>query len=178
MSLLHKYEIRSSRRSRGLRVTVHRDGRVVVTKPLSATDARVERFLGFQLPWIERKITEFSRRPVISLQKPRTDYVARKEEARRLVHERLEHFNALYGFRYGTVSIKSQRSRWGSCSARKNLSFNYKILYLSPEEADYIIVHELCHLKEMNHGPDFWKLVAQASPEYEYLKRSLRKYVL
>ncbi len=178
MSLLHKYEIKSSRRSRGVRVTVHRDGRVVVTKPLTATDAHIERFLGMQQPWIERKLADFARRPVISLAKPRADYLSRKEAARALVHERLAYYGRQYGFSYGSVSIKSQRSRWGSCSSKKNLSFNYKILYVSPEQADYIIVHELCHTRHMHHRASFWRLVAETIPDYERIRESLKMFVL
>lgn len=95
-------------------------------------------------------------------------YKSHKEAARILVHQRLNYWNQFYNFQYGRVSIKNTRSRWGSCSSKKNLNFNYRIIFLSPELQDYLIVHELCHLAEMNHGPRFWSLVAKQIPDYKY----------
>jgi predicted metal-dependent hydrolase len=90
-----------------------------------------------------------------------------KEQARLLVHHRLLHFNAHYNFAYQRVSIRNQKTRWGSCSSKGNLNFSYRILFLEPEAQDYLIVHELCHLKEFNHSQRFWDLVAQQSPNYK-----------
>ena len=106
------------------------------------------------------------------------DYELHKESARALVHERLEFFNRHYNFEYRKVFIKNTSTRWGSCSSHKNLNFSYKIYKLPPELADYLIVHELCHLGEMNHGPNFWKLVSETIPEYEQLNRQLKRYPL
>jgi predicted metal-dependent hydrolase len=105
-------------------------------------------------------------------------YQKHKEFARALVKARLLHFNQFYNFEYNTVSIKNMKTRWGSCSSKRNLNFNYKILFLKPEEQDYIIVHELCHLKELNHGPHFWELVAQQSPNWRTIRSTLRKGIL
>ncbi len=178
MSLLSKYQIKASRRSRGVRVTVHRDGRVVVTKPLAASDARVEHFLRVQEPWIEAKVAEFMQKPIVRFDRSRADYLARKEAARAVALERLAYFKEHYGLSWSGVSIKAQTTRWGSCSAKKHISFNYHILDLTPEERDYVIVHELCHLAEMNHGRGFWKLVEETIPEHRSIRDSLKKYVL
>ena len=97
-----------------------------------------------------------------------------KEQARLLVHERLEHFNAHYNFPYHRVSIRNQKTRWGSCSSKGNLNFSYRILFLEPEAQDYLIVHELCHLKEFNHSQRFWDLVSQQSPNYKKYHLELR----
>lgn len=104
----------------------------------------------------------------------RRDYLNNKEKARAFVKSRLEYFNNFYGYAYNRISIKDTKSRWGSCSTKANLNFNYKIIFLPPELADYIIVHELCHLKEMNHSPNFWILVAHTLPNYKKLRKSLR----
>jgi predicted metal-dependent hydrolase len=90
-----------------------------------------------------------------------------KEQARALVNERLVYFNAYYGFIYGRVSIRNQKTRWGSCSSKGNLNFSYRILFLDPEEQDYLIIHELCHLKQFNHSQAFWDLVGEQSPNYK-----------
>ncbi|MBP6904919.1 MAG: M48 family metallopeptidase [Candidatus Pacebacteria bacterium] len=97
-----------------------------------------------------------------------------REAARTLVHARLAHFNQFYNFSYNKVFIKNQRTRWGSCSSNRNLNFNWKIITLSPEAQDYLIVHELCHLREFNHGQAFWDLVALQIPDYKRIRTTMR----
>lgn len=97
-----------------------------------------------------------------------------KEAARALVHAKVGYFNAFYQLPVGKVFIKNTKSRWASCSEKGNLNFNYKIVLLPPEVADYLVVHELCHLAEFNHGPKFWAMVAQACPNYRQLRQQLR----
>ncbi len=102
-------------------------------------------------------------------------YLEQKEDARKLVLDRLEYWNKHYNFKYGRVSIRNQRSRWGSCSSKGNLNFNFRIVTLPPHLSDYIIVHELCHLGQMNHSQKFWDLVGRTLPNYEELMLELRK---
>ncbi len=110
-------------------------------------------------------------------------YAAYKERARALVTERLLKWSAFYAkegvtFTYKRIAIRNQKTRWGSCSKQKdgtaNLNFNWKLAVLPQGMADYIIVHELCHLHELNHGPHFWKLVSRAMPDYMEIRRELR----
>ena len=98
--------------------------------------------------------------------------------------ERLGHFQAEYArldplyaaiLRYNRVAVRDTRSRWGSCTSRKNLNFNYRILDLSPELRDYVIAHELCHLKELHHGRAFWDMLELAIPGARGLHREARK---
>jgi predicted metal-dependent hydrolase len=96
-----------------------------------------------------------------------TTYLACKARARKIINERLKHFNTVYSFNFGQIRIKDLKTRWGSCSSDKNLNFNYKILFLPPELVDYIVVHELCHLAEMNHSWRFWQLVGHTIPDYK-----------
>lgn len=98
------------------------------------------------------------------------------ETARALVATKLIEWNTLYQFSYGRVFIKNQKTRWGSCSSKRNLNFNYKIIHLPPHLVDYLIVHELCHLEQMNHGPMFWALVARALPNYAELRAELHAF--
>jgi predicted metal-dependent hydrolase len=101
-------------------------------------------------------------------------YTAHKEEARAIIHARLTHFNSHYNHPVKRVFIKNSKSRWGSCSSAGNLNFNYKLLFVPPEVLDYVVVHELCHLKEFNHGPEFWAKVAEVLPNHKDLRRLLR----
>lgn len=177
------HEIRESSRARRLSITVHPDGRVVLTKPKRISIRAAEAFLAKHQEWIETAIEKFRKRvekkraDQIALPRPRKNSSAYKEArkaARALVTERLTHFNELYNFTYGTISIRDQKTRWGSCSAKGNLSFNYRIVYLSKELQDYIVVHELCHTKEHNHGSKFWDQVARTIPNHAFLRKELR----
>lgn len=105
----------------------------------------------------------------------RAHYLANRERARDFVARRLSELNIPYGFTIRRVSIRNQSSRWGSCSVHGNLNFNYKIIFLPLHLADYIMIHELCHRGAMNHGPDFWELVARTQPHYKQLHSELRK---
>jgi len=99
----------------------------------------------------------------------------KREQARGFVLERLAYFNQFYNFKINRVAIKNTSTRWGSCSSKGNLNFNYKIIYLKPELADYLIVHELCHLGEFNHSSKFHALVAKTIPNYVSINKELRK---
>ncbi len=102
-------------------------------------------------------------------------YEFQKESARTIVHERVSHFNTHYKLPVGRIAIRNQKSRWGSCSKKGNLNFNYKLAFLPPEVRDYVIVHEICHIKEFNHGKGFWTLVGETVPEYKQIRRKLRE---
>jgi len=91
------------------------------------------------------------------------------------VENRIRCFNSTYNFKINRIAIKNQTTRWGSCSSKRNLNFNYKIIYLRPVLADYLIVHELCHLGELNHSKMFWALVAKTMPDYVIINKELRR---
>ena len=105
-------------------------------------------------------------------------FLANKEAARALVHNRVVHFLKYYGSKHdisvGKIAIRNQRSRWGSCSKKGNLNFNYKIALLPERLSEYIIVHELCHLGEFNHSRKFWNLVSKGIPDYLEIKNELK----
>lgn len=110
------------------------------------------------------------------------EYLERKEEARKIVLEKLRFWQEYYldnfqiKLEYKKVFIKNVKMRWGSCSSRKNLNFNYKVVFLEQDLQDYLIVHELCHLLEMNHSRSFWDLVSLAIPDWKVKKQSLKSW--
>jgi predicted metal-dependent hydrolase len=104
-------------------------------------------------------------------------YLVNKKAAHELILERTSYFNRHYKAPIGKIAVRNQRSRWGSCSKNGNLNFNYKLIFLPPEMSDYIVVHEMCHLKEFNHGRSFWALVGETIPNYRELRKILRKMV-
>ncbi|HEY4515391.1 MAG TPA: M48 family metallopeptidase [Candidatus Paceibacterota bacterium] len=98
----------------------------------------------------------------------------KSDEIISIIDERIDRYNRHYQFDFNSIKIKRMKTRWGSCSVRKNLNFNIRIFELPSRLMDYIIVHELCHLRELNHSPRFWSLVAQVIPNYKSLKLELR----
>jgi predicted metal-dependent hydrolase len=124
---------------------------------------------GFRI--VRRRV---KRRSVATRKKNTKEYEDHKETARALIHQRLEHFNEFYKLPYKDVRIKNMKTRWGSCSSKGNLNFSYKLAILPKDLLDYIVVHELCHVKEMNHGPEFWSLVEKTVPDYKKRRNSLK----
>lgn len=159
-------------------MTVHQDGRVVVTVPKRASMRAAREFAAEQEEWIRRAQAKQARKKLIPLGVSVDDYHSYRDQALEVVHERLVHFNQAYGFSFGTVRVKRQKTRWGSCSANGNLNFNFKLLFLPEPVRDYVIVHELCHLSQLNHSPRFWNLVAQCVPDYREQRAQLRRYAL
>ncbi|MDB5265940.1 MAG: putative metal-dependent hydrolase [Parcubacteria group bacterium] len=193
MGQTEHYEIKESARAKHVRIDIYPDGRVVVTKPLRLPMLMVEAFVRSRRKWIEETVVKFEARrrraetkraklglPAPEpLPKPRRGSKAYKDAvkaARSLAASHLQHFNQHYGFRYGSISIRNQKTRWGSCSAAGNLSFNYRITFLPPELQDYLIVHELSHVKEHNHSAKFWALVAQTVPDHVRRRTQLQAY--
>jgi predicted metal-dependent hydrolase len=101
-------------------------------------------------------------------------YLAHKETAREYIVEKVRYWNTYYGFPINRIAIRNQKTCWGSCSEHNNLNFNYKLLFLPEHLADYVIVHEICHLGELNHSPAFWELVGRTQPEYKMHRKELR----
>ena len=169
------YTLKRNKRSRCVRLIVHRDGRLVTTAPSRVGVAFIETFLKDKARWILDKLSVFaSLAPVTTRSDNRQEYLNNKERARLVAMERLRYFNVHYGFSYRRISIKNQKTLWGSCSRQGNLNFNYKIALISPALADYIVVHELCHLRELNHSRRFWSLVAETIPDYAARRKELR----
>ena len=98
------------------------------------------------------------------------------ERALEKIRERIEFFHPKIGGEYGRVTVRDQRSRWGSCSSKHNLNFNWKLIMAPPQALDYVVIHELCHLHEFNHSQRFWKLVEAQMPEYEFWKKWLKNH--
>ena len=93
--------------------------------------------------------------------------------AKKIVIELIEEINTNNTFLFNRITIRNQKTRWGSCSSKKNLNFNYKIVKLPKNLAKYLVIHELCHLKHMNHSKDYWELVKIYCPDYKNLRKEL-----
>lgn len=99
-----------------------------------------------------------------------------KNAARAQFEMRAAHYRQLTGGHYTSITVRDQKTRWGSCSSRGTLSFNYRLIFAPPVILDYVVVHELCHLTHMNHSKDFWDMVAGIMPEHKTYRRWLRDH--
>lgn len=99
-----------------------------------------------------------------------------RDKARNTITARVNHYIGLTGQTYSSITIRDQKSRWGSCSSRKTLSFNYRLIFAPPQVLDYVVIHEICHLTHMNHSKDFWGLVAEIMPDYKVHKKWLQDH--
>jgi predicted metal-dependent hydrolase len=171
------YTLRQSRRAKRARLTVNCEGNLVVTLPhfFFFGESAAEKFIQAKAAWVLRTLNYFAKhRGQYFFRSSRREFIKYKEIARTRALERINYFNTFYHFPVGKISIRNQKTRWGSCSRQGNLNFNYKIALLPEKVADYIIVHELCHLKEFNHSADFWNLVSKTVPDYKTLRKKIR----
>lgn len=168
-------QFKRSSRAKHLRISVYLDGKVVVTVPTHVNNLKAEEFISAKEEWIRSKLEIFkniNRNFVPSSSEDK--YMEFRNKAIEIATQRIAYFNNTYKYTFNRVTIRNQRTRWGSCSKKGNLNFNYKIALLPSELSDYIIVHELCHLKEFNHSKKFWELVAITVPNYLDLRKRMR----
>lgn len=169
------YTFKTSTRARHLSISVHPGGEVVVTVPKHMSAVQADAFVQKKRDWIEKKVKLMEKySPQVKMRLSKKEIASLKQKARALVEEKLPQFNEHYQYSWNTVAIRGQKTRWGSCSKKGNLNFNYKIALLPENLADYIVVHELCHLGEFNHSERFWGLVAQTIPDYKNRRSELK----
>ena len=163
--------LRSDRKTLSLEITAQ--GEVLVRAPRRLSAAAIDRFVKSKEGWLRSRLAKYQSRPTLP--------VLTEGELANLRTAAREEFAALsakwaprLGVTYGKITIRTQKSRWGSCSAQGNLNFNC-LLMLAPEEIrEYVAVHELCHRMHMNHSPAFWTAVAKALPDYEARRKWLK----
>jgi predicted metal-dependent hydrolase len=171
------YTLKRDRRMRTVRLKVVPDGEVIVTAPILVPLLFIDRFVTQHAERIARVIARMKQMKTLPVS-GRRDYVAHKETARAFVTERVAYWNQFYNHEYGRIAIKDTKRAWGSCSTKGNLNFSYTLAFIPLELADYVVVHELCHLREHNHSKHFWALVAQSIPDYKERRKQLRTFLL
>jgi predicted metal-dependent hydrolase len=164
-------------RARRYVVRVRDDGSVRVTIPRGGSRREARAFADSERDWIERQRRRLEMERAI----PRTvvDPEIEKEQRARAGRElpaRLLELAREHGLAVSRISVRNQRWRWGSCSRRGHICLNWRLAQMPGWVCDYVMIHELMHLKRMDHSPKFWKLVANACPAYESARRWLRSY--
>jgi predicted metal-dependent hydrolase len=178
--------VRESTRARRLRVTVGSGVEAVV--PRHVSDRQLDRFLDEVRPWIARQVRR--REPTLGLDVPGVVWVGLqprlapagdvgrwyREEARRHIAAAVARESPRLRVRPGRIGIRDPRTRWGSCSARGNLSFGWRLVMAPAEVLEYVVVHELCHLRELNHSKRFYRLLDEVRPGWRAQSAWLRDF--
>jgi predicted metal-dependent hydrolase len=164
-----------------MRLRIQTDGAVVASAPKRISDEELSRFVDAHRAWIEKKrVAMMQKRTRIKQLGTGSDaeYHSLKEKAHAVAMEHIARINSVYNFVPKKITIRNQKTRWGSCSSRGGITFNYRIALLPYELAEYLVAHELCHLGEMNHSQRFWKLVEQTIPDWKQRRVQLHQYGL
>lgn len=171
---MHAYEIvRSMRRTIAVEI---RNGRVIVRAPQRMSKAEIERFVASKTDWINKHLEVAKQRQSVPVQPFTAAEIQQLADAAlQDIPQRVRKYATIIGVTVGRITIRNQKTRWGSCSSKGNLNFNC-LLMLCPEEVrDYVVVHELCHRKELNHSTRFWNEVARVMPDYAQRRKWLKE---
>lgn len=164
--------VRSSRKT--LAVQIRADGTVIARAPLRMPKDRILYFLSEKASWIRMQQGRMQERENMRQQaRIHLDAAQEKElreRAKSVLAQRTAYFARQVGVTYGRITVRDQKTRWGSCSQTGNLNFNFRLILAPPEVLDYVVVHELCHRRQMNHSAQFWQEVAQVLPDYRKRK--------
>lgn len=165
--------IKSNRKT--ISVEIKRDGRLIVRAPMRMKKEDIDKFVISKQDWIEKHMAKIHEKNSQNLPKFTDDEIRKMaQKVLPIISQRAQYFAAIIGVRYAKITVRNQVSRWGSCSSKGNLNFNC-LLALVPEDVlDYVVIHELCHLKQMNHSPAFWHEVEKVMPDYAEKRKWLR----
>lgn len=172
--------IRSSRKS--CSISIDQDGQIKVRVPLRISEKEISHLLIDKRLWIITKYLEVKEqqknRPVSDLTDVQRIALERRyiAAAKDYFPKRVSYFVQFTGGSYRRITIRDQKTRWGSCSAKGTLSFNWKLMLAPPAILDYVVVHELCHLTHMNHSAAFWKKVESVYPDYRTARKWLKDH--
>lgn len=178
-----EYQLVRSRR-KTLAIQIDKDGQVIVRAPLACSRQVIETFLKEKQGWILKKSGELKSRAQERLMEPSFSDEERRELAQKageVLARRTSYFAKKMGVTYGRITIRDQKTRWGSCSGRGNLNFNWRLILMPENVLDYVVVHELAHRREMNHSSRFYQVVESVIPEYresmEWLRKNGSRYI-
>lgn len=165
--------IRSSRRTIAVEI---KGGKVIVRAPLRMSKVEIEKFISSKADWIKRHLEVSRQRQIVPKESFTPEQIQHLADAAlQDIPQRVRKYAAIIGVTVGRITIRNQKTRWGSCSSKGNLNFNC-LLMLCPEEIrDYVVVHELCHRKELNHSTRFWNEVARVMPDYAQRRKWLKE---
>lgn len=160
-----------------LSLTVRPSGEVRLTYPRCVSQAKALQFLESRVEWVEQSRLRLARRNASKQEYTAEQIEQMRREAKTLLPARVEFLAEKFGFRYGRVTIRASRSKWGSCSGENNISLSLFVMTLPEQLRDYVIIHELCHTVHHNHSASFHALVDRClGGEEKNLRRELRRF--
>lgn len=164
--------VRSNRKTIAVQITPR--GEILVRCPRRMRDDQIRAFVDSKTLWISLNLEKQEALPKLPvLTQPQLQDLLR--QAREVLPARAAHFAPLIGVTFGKITVRAQHSRWGSCGANGNLNFNCLLMLTPPEIQDYVVVHELCHRKQMNHSRLFWEEVERILPDFRQRRQWLRE---
>lgn len=169
--------IKSNRKT--LAIEIKKDLSIIVRAPMFISKGEIQKFIDEKTPWIEKTVEKIKVRneQEKSIPKFTKDEICDlADKALKIIPKRVDYYAEIMGVSYGGITIRNQVSRWGSCSQKGNLNFNCLLMLCPDEVLDYVVVHELCHRKEMNHSKKFWSQVSYFCPEYDMHRRWLKEH--
>jgi predicted metal-dependent hydrolase len=172
-----EYELVRSKR-KTLALYVRRDGRIEVKAPLRTSKGYIDDFVLKKQDWIESTRDKLSARQAEkkTIRMTAAEEAGCRKEAKALLQQKCLHFSGIMGLRPGDIRINSAKTRWGSCNRKGDVNFTYRLMFVPEELIDYVVVHELAHLKEMNHSARFWSVVEGIMPDYKARRKKLREF--
>ncbi len=164
----------SSRKTLSLQVKA--DGQAIVRAPYGTRKKDIERFISENSDWLEkaRKRAEKRRQNLPEYPESEEEIARLKAIAKQVIPPKVEYYSSLLGVKPERVSINRAKTRFGSCSSKNTLNFSCFLMLFDEKAIDYVVVHELCHIKEKNHSPRFYALVADIMPDYKLRERILK----
>ncbi len=169
--------IRSRRKT--IAIEVRKDLRVVVKAPYGVSEKEINRFVGEKADWIDKSLRKMKERQQVEESGEaltEQDIKLLTTRAKRIIPPMVDRYARMMGVTYGNITIRMQKSRWGSCSGKGNLNFNCLLMRAPDEITEYVVVHELCHRKEMNHSDRFWAEVEKFIPDYKERRKWLKDH--
>lgn len=167
--------VKSKRKSISIEITT--DAEVIIRAPKWMTNREITEFVEKHHAFIDKNVAKMEKRKETLSEMPRITEAQLQElaeEAKRFIPQRVAYYAELIGVTYHRITIRNQRTRWGSCSTKGNLNFNVALMKVPPQVLDYVVVHELCHRLEMNHSSRFWEKVGAVFPEYKACRKWLK----
>ena len=165
---------RSNRKSLSIYVTD--DISLRIKAPVRMPEREIERFIAGKRFWIYKQAVRVRKANENKVSYSEDEEKRLREEARRVLTKKSEHYKELLHVEYKKIRIGDQKTRWGSCSSKGTISYSWRLILMPQEIQDYVVVHELCHLHEMNHSKKFWEWVASIIPDYQRRRRWLKSH--
>ncbi len=153
---------------------VVKNGELVVRAPIGASQRKIKKLIDGHSEWIKKSIEKTKNAPKKEEISPEEEKALRKK-AKLVLKEKTQYYSEIMGLKYGRITITGAKTRFGSCSSKGNISYSFRLMKCPEAAIDYVVVHELAHLLELNHSPKFWAIVAAVFPDYKSRRKLLKK---